>query len=47
MQLKGKTILFLGSSVTHGSCAGGISFVDLMADKCEIHCIKEAVSGTT
>ena len=47
MQLKGKTILFLGSSVTHGASAGGISFVDLMADKCETYCIKEAVSGTT
>ena len=47
MQLKGKTILFLGSSVTYGSHAGGVSFAELMAEKCEINCIKEAVSGTT
>lgn len=47
MELKGKTILFLGSSVTYGSASGGISFADFMAERCEIHCIKEAVSGTT
>ena len=47
MKLKGKSILFLGSSVTYGSAAGGISFADLMAERCEIDCIKEAVPGTT
>ncbi len=47
MELKGKTILFLGSSVTQGASAGGVSFVELMTEKCEIHSIKEAVSGTT
>jgi len=47
MELKGKTILFLGSSVTYGSAAGGVSFADLMAERCGINCIKEAVSGTT
>lgn len=47
MELKGKNILFLGSSVTYGSAAGGISFADRMADLCGANCIKEAVSGTT
>ena len=45
--LKGKTILFLGSSVTYGSAADGFSFVDELAAKTGCHAIKEAVSGTT
>ena len=44
MQLKGKTILFLGSSVTCG--AEHISFIDVMAQRCGINAVKEAVSGT-
>ena len=47
MELKDKTILFLGSSVTYGSAAGGVSFVDIIQDECQCACIKEAVSGTT
>ena len=47
MNLQNKTVLFLGSSVTYGSAAGGISFADIMAEACGINCIKEAVSGTT
>lgn len=47
MNLQNKTVLFLGSSVTYGAASGGVSFVELMADACGIHCIKEAVSGTT
>lgn len=47
MELRGKTVLFLGSSVTYGSAANGISFADIMTDECGIKCIKEAVSGTT
>ena len=47
MQLQGKTVLFLGSSVTYGSAAGGVSFADMMAETCGIKMIKEAVSGTT
>ena len=47
MDLKGKTILFLGSSVTYGAAAGGVSFVELAAKKCGFNYIKEAVSGTT
>ena len=47
MELKDKTILFLGSSVTYGSASGGVSFVDIIQDECQCACIKEAVSGTT
>lgn len=47
MELKGKTVLFLGSSVTYGSASGGVSFADRMAEELHFHCIKEAVSGTT
>ena len=47
MELTNKTVLFLGSSVTYGSASGGISFADIMQEKCGINMIKEAVSGTT
>ena len=47
MNLKDKTILFLGSSVTHGSAAGGVSFADIIRDTCGANCFKEAVPGTT
>ena len=47
MELKGKTVLFLGSSVTYGSASGGVSFADMMAGQLGFFCIKEAVSGTT
>ena len=47
MELNGKTVLFLGSSVTAGSAAGGVSFVDILRERCGIYCIKEAISGTT
>ena len=47
MLLNGKTVLFLGSSVTCGSAAGGISFAEIMEERCGIRSIKEAVSGTT
>lgn len=47
MELKNKTVLFLGSSVTFGSAAGGISFADLMEEQCGLKMIKEALSGTT
>lgn len=45
--LKDKTIIFLGSSVTYGSAAGGESFADYMVKKDGIVAVKEAVSGTT
>ena len=47
MKLAEKNILFLGSSVTYGSKAGGVSFVEIMAEQCGFSYIKEAVSGTT
>lgn len=47
MELKNKTVLFLGSSVTFGSAAGGISFADLMEEQCGLKMVKEALSGTT
>ena len=45
--LKGKTIIFLGSSVTYGSAAGGQSFVELFETLDGVKAVKEAVSGTT
>ena len=45
--LKGKTILFLGSSVTKGFAAKNESFVDYLAKQDGITAIKEAVNGTT
>ncbi len=47
MNLTGKTVLFLGSSVTYGSASGGVSFADIMAEQLGFTCVKEAVSGTT
>ena len=46
-QLNGKTIVFLGSSVTVGSAAESESFVEFMEKRDGINPIKEAVSGTT
>lgn len=45
--LKGKHLLFLGSSVTYGSASLGVSMCDYLSvlDGCET--TKEAVSGTT
>lgn len=45
--LKGKRLLFLGSSVTLGSASLEVSMADYIAvlDQCEVY--KEAVSGTT
>ena len=45
--LNGKTIIFLGSSVTAGMNARGESFVDFLAKRDGIVPVKEAVSGTT
>ncbi len=44
--LEGKTIIFLGSSVTYGSNARGESFVDFLVKRDGITAVKEAVSGT-
>lgn len=45
--LRGKTIIFLGSSVTYGAAAEGQSFVELFETLDGVHAVKEAVSGTT
>lgn len=45
--LKGKTIIFLGSSVTYGSASEGESMADYLAKIDGITAVKEAVSGTT
>ena len=45
--LSGKTVIFLGSSVTYGSASGGVSFADILKEEDGIISVKEAVSGTT
>lgn len=45
--LAGKTIYWLGSSVTYGACSGGESMADFLAAKTGAICKKDAVSGTT
>ncbi len=45
--VKGKTIIFLGSSVTYGYGSLGVSFADFLEKSDGIHSVKEAVSGTT
>lgn len=45
--LKGKRIIFLGSSVTEGSASLGVSFVEYLEKIDGIIPAKEAVSGTT
>lgn len=45
--LRGKSILFLGSSVTEGAAAESQSFVELFSALDGVNAIKEAQSGTT
>lgn len=45
--LKGKTVIFLGSSVTKGYGSLGLSFADFLEASDGIAAVKEAVSGTT
>lgn len=45
--ISGKTMIFLGSSVTKGFASFNESFVDYIQKKNDCTCIKEAVSGTT
>lgn len=45
--IEGKTILYLGSSVTYGYKNDGISFVEYIAKRNKTPYIKETVSGTT
>lgn len=43
----GKTVIFLGSSITYGYAAGGISFADFVCERNGYTMVKEAVNGTT
>lgn len=45
--LSGRHIIFLGSSVTYGSAAKGVSFAEYIAIRNGCTATKEAVSGTT
>lgn len=45
--LRGKKIIFLGSSVTQGFGGCGTSFVDYLEQKDGVVAVKEAVGGTT
>lgn len=45
--LRGKTIIFLGSSVTEGAGSCGQTFVEYFSAKDGITAVKEAVGGTT
>ncbi len=45
--IRGKTIIFLGSSVTAGYGSLGVSFADFLEKTDGITAVKEAVSGTT
>ena len=45
--ITGRTIYFLGSSVTYGYASGGVSFADYIASRNGSISVKEAVSGTT
>ena len=47
MDLKGKKILFLGSSVTEGASSGGTCFVEFVSEHYGADYIKAALSGTT
>lgn len=42
-----KNILFLGSSVTNGSGNNNVSFVEIIREKTNYNCVKNAVNGTT
>ena len=45
--LEGKRIVFLGSSITYGEAALGISFADYIGARNNCEIVKAAVSGTT
>lgn len=45
--LQGKTMIFLGSSVTYGSSSNGVSFVEYMEKRDGILPVKEAIGGST
>lgn len=45
--LRGRSIVFLGSSVTVGALSMGQACADFLARRCGVLALKEAVSGTT
>lgn len=45
--MRNKTVIFLGSSVTYGSAAGGWSMCDALAERLGCKVVKYALSGTT
>ena len=45
--LRGKNVIFLGSSVTYGAASCGVSFVEDLCARHGCTMVKEAVSGTT
>lgn len=45
--LKGKNIIFLGSSITYGTASKGISFVEYLNTEYEVKGIKAAMFGTS
>lgn len=45
--LTGKTLYWLGSSVTYGTASGGVSMADYIAKRNGCTSVKEAVGGTT
>ncbi len=47
LNIAGKMIFYLGSSVTYGSAAEGKSFVEYISERTDSRYVKEAVSGTT
>lgn len=46
-ELEGKTVVFLGSSITNGMYSYNISFVDYLTSVYKVNAIKEAVNNTT
>lgn len=45
--LRGKRLVFVGSSLTKGSGSGGVSFPDYIARRTGCSVVKDAIGGTT
>ena len=46
-EIKGNTVIFLGSSITNGFGSYNISFADYLTSIYKVNAVKEAVNGTT
>lgn len=46
-EIKGNTVIFLGSSITNGYGSYNISFADYLTSMYKVNSVKEAVNGTT